>query len=149
MLLQGCWASAHGCLPTYPECEAKSGIHHINTAFISLIRVTHFSTSSVLRVLRNNTRNSKKTLRSRWQHKTAQIPGMMTVEWNIQLLSDIRYLKKTLRSRWQLKTPGRLQSALRDSWLDLKGVTFLPRGRGRDYVVSVLYTLPYQPLSIS
>ncbi len=50
-----------------------------NTAFISLVRVTDFSTSSPSRV-RNNIRNSNKTLRSRWQHKTTQSPGMMMVE---------------------------------------------------------------------
>lgn len=58
-----------------------------NTAFISLIRGTDFSTSSPSRVLRNNIQNSKKTLRSRWQHRITQILGMMTVEWTIQLLS--------------------------------------------------------------
>ena len=53
---------------------------------ISLTRVTDFSTRSFGEIRQNNFRSCKKTLRLNQQHQSTQIPGMMMVDWTIQLL---------------------------------------------------------------
>ena len=56
----------------------------LNTAFISLIHVTEYSTRSPSRDLQNNIRDSKKKLRLSLQNKTARGLGMMTVHYNVR-----------------------------------------------------------------
>ena len=56
----------------------------LNTAFISLIHVTEYSTRSPSSALQNNIWDSEKKLRLSLQNKTARGLGMMTVHYNLR-----------------------------------------------------------------